>query len=139
MVDVSQYFIEGERRLGFYQAELARLNGIGHWTPTIPPLMVIVTNYRLLLYPQTRRKYTPASIPARYLQSVGKVELGTFYGIRLILRTGYQLNFVVGPKQQQELFDDIEVMRLPPTRIRFDETVPRQDIERLVQYLESFR
>ncbi len=133
--DEAELFVEGERKLGIYNLELAK-KANSYWTRTMPPLYAMVTNYRLILQPQKRKKTQPASIPGYYITHLEEVQIERNKGVRAVLKTGHELNMVI-PGGDVNFFDSLTTMRAGHPRVHFDDQIARNDIERLVKYLEQ--
>lgn len=139
MLNESEIFIEGERKLGFYQIEIARKTDSG-WSPTIPALYALVSNYRLILSPQSRKHHDPASIPGNYITQIETVDMGRKRGIVLDLKTGDRINmFVFGRDGNEHFLEDVRAMKSPKPKFHYDDRVARQDIERLVSFLNQLK
>ncbi|HLU08479.1 MAG TPA: hypothetical protein VK003_02350 [Oceanobacillus sp.] len=129
--------VRGEHILGSYQLQVARRTDSG-WTVTIPPLYALVTNQRLILWPQTRRSYPPASIPRNYVVKVTPVVLDHRNAVLLQLKTGHDLYLIVGLSEGGPFVDMVKKMLTPPLLGRiFKARVPKQDIQRLIQLIEQ--
>ncbi len=129
-----EIFIEGEKRLGLYQVQIARPLSTG-WAAAVPPLNAMVTNYRLILQPQTRKPYEPASIPNTYITKVSDVNLGPRNGILVALKTGHQLNMYIALDQIKKFSKDIKQMLTPPVRGHFATDLAENDIQRLIEFI----
>lgn len=132
----AELFVEGERQLGRYSVTIARHNASG-WSPTIPTLNALVTNRRLFLRPEVRKKYPPASIPAAYITKVSEVTLGDRNGLVIGLKTGHQIYIFISKQYSLRFIDDINAMQALPTRIRFDDKLVQQDIQRLINFINN--
>ena len=113
MWDQDGILLAGEYKLGKYQVEIVRHTASG-WAPTVPPLNALVTNYRLILHPQTRRRYAPASIPSTAITQVSDVMLNHRQGVRILLKEGLRLYVVVSWSQGDELTSTIKIMLTSP-------------------------
>lgn len=128
---IEQDLVPGERVLGHYQAQIARLTGTG-WAASLPPLYATVTNARLILKPQTRRVYDPASIPARQIRRVQSLVLGRRNAVTIGLRDGLHINLFIPGRQSEMFVADMQRMLFPSPRARFTAHVPVYDIHRLI-------
>jgi hypothetical protein len=129
--------LKGERILGSYQLQIARRTDSG-WTVTIPPLYALVTNQRLILWPQTRRSYPPASIPRGYVVKVNPVTLDHRNAVLLQLKTGHEVYMIVSLSEGGPFVEMVKKMLTPPLLGRiFKARVPKGDIERLIQLIEQ--
>jgi hypothetical protein len=105
---------------------------------TIPPLYALVTNYRLILWPQTRRTYPPASIPRSYIIKVTPVELDHRNAVLVHLKTGHEVYVIIGLSEGGPFVDMVKKMLTPPLWGRiFAARLPKQDIERLIELIEQ--
>lgn len=136
MLNEAEILIQGEHKLGQYQVEIARRGDSG-WVPTVPPLHAMVTNYRIVLQPQTRRRYVPASIPANYIVSVNEVELGNRTGTRIILKTGHHIHLYVSWAEDLALAEALKVMLTSPVGSHFHDRLALRDIKRLIHFIDS--
>lgn len=134
MIPEAQQFVEGERLLGRYTIAIARYNN-ARWSSTIPTLHVTVTNRRMFMRPQTRKAYTPASIPSNYITKFRAVELDERNAIMIALSTGHQIYMYITKEEATRMLDDLSTMKAPPTKIRFDETIVEQDIQRIIDFI----
>lgn len=133
MLSESELFIEGENKLGQYQVSVVRYSKTG-WVPTVPPLNALVTNYRLILQPQTRRPYDPASIPATYITSVNDVDLDGRPVALVCLKTGHKLYFMTSWNQGEKFSESVKNM-MTPTDTAFKAVLPPPDINRLIAFI----
>jgi hypothetical protein len=128
--------IRGEHELGSYQLQIARHTSSG-WAATVPPLYAIVTNCRLIIWPQTRKPYPPASIPRNYITSVDEVELGHRKGILLAIKTGHCWYMMASSSDVQRLTDNMRQMLTPPLRGRvYTPRLDRGNLARLIEFIE---
>jgi hypothetical protein len=129
--------LQGERIQGTYQLQIARQNATG-WATTIPPLHALVTNYRMILWPQTRRTYPPASIPRNYIIHVGSVPLDHRNGVRIRLKTGHEVNVIVAFSEGGPLAEAVQKMLTPPLRGRgYSAKLTKQDLQRLIEIIDG--
>jgi hypothetical protein len=135
VADTSVTFVDGEYTLGEYHVAILRQTSTG-WTPTIPPLNAVVTNYRLILQPQTRRPYPPASIPSNYITKVGDITLGNRKGVKVALKTGHRLYMVISYTQGNLLTDTIKTMMTSPIGNTFKPSLAERDIDRLIRFIQ---
>jgi hypothetical protein len=136
VLNETEIFIDGETKLGQYQVAVVRYTPTG-WVPSIPPLDALVTNYRLILQPQTRRPHPPASIPGAYITKIADVELNKRAAVQICLKTGHKLFFFTSWGQGLNLTDAIKAMLTSPVGNRFKHHPAQQDINRLIQFIQS--
>lgn len=130
-------YVKDEREVGHYQGQIMRHSG-GQWSVTIPPLQVVTTNYRLILWPQTRKPYQPASIPCTYIASICEIELGRRFGYRIKLKSGHCLHLVIPGGNGEHMLEDIRRMGKLPDGWRhlFSERLTQADVDRLITYVK---
>lgn len=129
--------LEGEHYLGEYQIAIARYTASG-WTATVPPLHAAVTNYRLILQPQTRRPYEPASIPSTYITKVCDVSLGPRQGLLVGLKTGFDLYLFISWSSGEKLSTALRAMLTSPVGTSAFNHHPRQrDLRRLIHFIRQ--
>ena len=124
-------FIDGEYRVGRCTAVLLHETNEG-CQPSVMPLDCVTTNYRLLLRPH-RKKYEPASLPARYIRGIYMMQRGKHKCIALLLLTDHWLYLILQTGKLDELYNHLLAMR-PPPRYQFDKSLARRDIERLITF-----
>ncbi len=127
--------VQGETKLGEYQVAIVRYTSSG-WVASVPPLYVIITNYRLILHPQTRRPYPPASIPSNYITKVVEVELGQRPAVQIALKTGHQLFLFISWSQGTELTETIKIMLTSPVGNTFKHDPALRDLNRLIAFIQ---
>lgn len=136
MFDEQALFLPGERKLGQYQVAIARYALPSGWSPTVPPLNAMVTNYRLILQPQTRRPYTPASIPGNYITKVDEVFLDQHHhGVRICLKTGHQLYLLISYSQGSDMAHSLETMLTSPVGNTLK--IKSRDLSRIIRFITS--
>lgn len=137
MFPEADLFVEGERQLGRYTVRIARYTSTGDWSPTIPPLEVVVTNRRLFLRPQVRKSYPPASIPKTYIRHIKWVDLGPRPGLCMSLKTDHLIYMFIDKDHGEHMIEDISAMRAPTPRFHFDKKIIERDIQRLIDFIDS--
>lgn len=137
MKPATELLVEGEYILGQYQVAIARRK-LAEWTVTIPPVNVLTTQYRLILWPQTLKPYPPASIPCTYILEASLKEMDHRYGIKLWLKTEHRIYMIVSARQEEQLLADIKQMVRPPRgNPVFSSRLARRHLTRLIKFLEA--
>lgn len=148
VIDIQSLLLENEQFIGNFSVEIARWNG-GRWTATVPPLYATLTNTRLFLHPQTRRRYEPAIIPRRYIRRVAELDDPYRRGIVIYLREGTPLSIFAAGLQGEtfinHLFESHPITRtihatLPdvaPCPVKFDNQVEVDRLRRLIDRLQQ--
>jgi len=131
--DEDALLLPGESKLGRYHVAILRRTSSG-WVPTTPPLDALVTNYRLLMHPQTRRQYQPAIIPSTFITQVGKAELGYHKGVTIGLKNGMRLYMTINWSEDEELIDAVTKMLTSPLGT-FIPHPAEQDLNRLIAFI----
>lgn len=129
----NEMFVEGEQQLGRYQVSIARQRG-DDWVATVPPLYVMATNYRLILWPQTLKAYTPASIPCTYILEVRYIDMARRGGLMLWLKTGHRIYMFAPSTTGRSLSENIRHMVKPPKNSVFTSTLGRNDVQKLINF-----
>ncbi len=130
-------FLPGEHLLGEYQVAVARYTPSG-WSPTVPPLNALVTNFRLILQPQTRRPYDPASIPSTYITKVCEVMFGARAGMMVVLKTGHRLNLFISWSSGVPLAEALHTMLSSPVGSNsFRDHLRQRDVKRLIRFISQ--
>jgi hypothetical protein len=132
----AELLLPGETKIGQFQVAVARYTSAG-WVSTVPPLDVVVTNYRLILHPQTRRPHPPASIPNTYITKVTEIELGQRSAVYISLKTGHQLFFFISWSQGNQLAETIKTMLTSPIGNEFKHHPAERDINRLIHFIQA--
>lgn len=132
VMDIAQ-LQTGEKQLGEYLVQIARPAG-SSWVASIPPITAKITNRRLILVPQTRKPYPPASIPGIHILRVSNVMLGQRRAVEMRLRIGYNLNLFVGWGQGEDFTRHLKRMLVPSLRGRY---VPMLDAAELMRLIEQ--
>lgn len=132
MIEDKDIFVEGERRLGRYTVVILRQSG-ERWMPAMLQLDATVTNFRLLLRPH-RKKYQPASLPQQYITTIEKALKDRYHCIELALTTGHLLYLMLSTGRPDDFYDDLHTMKTPRPNFQFDDTIAKQDIERLITF-----
>jgi len=128
--------VEGERELGSYQVTVVRKQD--GWLKTSPPLIVLATNYRLIVWPDTLTPYPPASIPCTFIVEALEGYVDDQRALMLHLKTGHLMYLLVDQGRDRRLMRDIQLMVRPPRSSRlYRPALARQEILRLVEFLES--
>jgi hypothetical protein len=129
--------VQGERQLGAYEVQIARRTDSG-WSPTVPPLRAVVTTERLILWPQVRRPYPPASLPRNFILSLAELDLGKRRGLMVSLKSGHRLYFYVGMSTGRRMSDALRTMIAPPLRGRFfSPKLSTTELFRLIHFVEK--
>jgi hypothetical protein len=129
--------LPNEYHLGEYHVTLARYTPSG-WKDTVPPLKAAVTNYRLLLQPQTRRPYNPASIPSTYITKVSDVTLDHRSGVMIALKTGQRLYLFVGWASDTPFTETLQAMLTSPVgTAAFHHQLRQRDLKRMIQFISQ--
>jgi hypothetical protein len=126
----------GEVKRAEYQVQIARPTASG-WVASIPPLMATITNRRLLLVPQTRKPYPPASIPGIYILKVTPVRLSERRAVQIRLRIGYNLNLFVGLGQGDDFANHLRLLLKPHPKTRFAPSLSQNDLVRLIRLISQ--
>ncbi len=136
MLNEAELLLQGEFKLGYYLVEVARCLDTG-WVASVPPLDALVTNYRLILAPQTRRRYEPASIPAVYILKIHEMQLGRRLGTIVSLKTGHQLPLFIGYGHAGDFAENIKTMLTTPAGSGFKPNPAQNDLQRLIHFIQS--
>jgi hypothetical protein len=116
----SDQLLDGELSLGQFQISIMRYTP-GGWVPTVPPLQATVTNYRMVLQPQQRRRVEPASIPNTFVTRVQDVLLDGRVGVAVHLKTGHQMHFVSLGGAGESFSECVRQMLASPIGNRFED------------------
>jgi hypothetical protein len=131
VMDIAQ-LQAGERQLGEYLVQIARPAGSG-WVAGIPPITARITSRRLILVPQTRKPYPPASIPGIHILKVDNIMLGQRRAVQIYLKIGYNLNLFVGWGQGEDFARHLKRLLLPSLRGRYVPSLTEEELLRLIE------
>lgn len=134
MSDLS-VLMEGERLLGRYTIVVLQTDSNDRWFPSLMQLNAAITNYRLTLRP-FRKKYSPATLPSRYIAAFEQTRVGGYNCIRLDLKTGHSLYLMLSTGHLEHLYEDLCAMTAPPPRFQFDDRISPLSIQRLIQFFD---
>ena len=133
MWDEDALLLPGESKLGRYHVAILRRTSSG-WVPTTPPLNVLVTNYRLLMHPQTRRQYQPAVIPSHFITQISKAEMGYHKGVKIGLKNGMHLYLTINWSENEGLTETVTQMLTSPLGA-FSPHPPENDVNRMISFI----
>lgn len=133
MIKDVDFLVEGEKAIGEYSVFILQRVGEDSWQPAVMALDALVTNFRLLLRPM-KKKYAPATLPSHYIRYISLIEKGRNHCVALTLITGHEFYLVNGTGKLNELYEDLNIMKVPRPKFHFDDTVARNDIERLISF-----
>ncbi len=136
MLNEAEILVEGEELSGRYLVEIARWTE-GEWVATVPLLDALVTNCRLILKPQGRRPYAPASIPQHYIRDFEELDLGMRLGVKIELTTGHTLNLFVRSTRGIEFSFAVRRMLIRPISPSLKVKLPVTDINRLIETISA--
>jgi hypothetical protein len=141
VVNLDSLLLPDEQHTGTYSVEIARWNG-GRWTATVPPLYASLTDRRLILHPQTRRRYDPAIIPRRSIRRITELDDPYRRGVVLHLEGGTLLNIFTAGYQGETFITQLHAMHeqpvvLPACPVRFDTRVEVDRLLRLIHRVEA--
>lgn len=136
MLTAGQLLEEGEVLIGDYNVEIARWRD-GNWTPTIPPLYVVLTDHRMILQPHARKRLDPAIIPARYIKEVRELDTDNRHGIMLHLKTGHQISMFVSGDPNRGMLRGLRAMMTPPSPVRFEPQLDLGGLQKLIDYFSA--
>jgi hypothetical protein len=136
VLNEAEILVEGEEPAGRYLVEIARWTE-GEWVATVPLLDALVTNCRLVLKPQGRRPYAPASIPQHYIRTIEELDLGPRPGVKIALSTGHILYLVVRSTHGTEFSFAVRRLLIRPISLDLKARLPATDINRLIAAIMS--
>lgn len=136
MVNIEGLLSSGEHLIGHYSVEIARRVD-GMWTGTVPPLYATLTDRRLILQPQTRRRYEPAIIPRRAITAIREFDEAHAgrrrHGVVLYLLHNPPISLLAAGQQGEDFIDQLtEIYHLGIlSGIRRPDITPPQRVPRL--------
>lgn len=136
IMDIAQ-LQPGEKQFGEYLVQIARPAGSG-WVASIPPITARITNRRMILVPQTRKPYPPASIPSMYILKIDNVMLGQRRAVQIRLKIGFNLNLFVGWGQGEDFAQHLKRMLIPSLHSgQYVPVLTEAEITRLIEQISQ--
>jgi len=135
VLTAEHFLVDGETFIDDYNVEIARWSS-SHWASTIPPLYAILTNYRVILQPHTRKHYEPAVIPTSYIGNVTELN-SQRHGIMLHLRTGHRIGMFVSGDHNHELMQNLRQMRGTKPNYKIDGDFNINTIQRIIDFFAT--
>ncbi len=124
-----------ERVIERFNAQIMRKNG-GRWQHTVPAIYVLLTDLRLILQPQTRKRYEPASIPLRYIRMVKRLKSGS-YGFSLHLKSGPTIYLFASWTSQIDLIELLQELAEVPYAREYEAPLALPEIQKLIDYVRD--
>lgn len=127
---------EGETIIGRYQAEIARWTN-ERWVSTVPPIYLTLTNQRLILQPQTRKRHDPASIPGRYIKDVSDLKANR-QGIILTLKNDQRIHlFISTGRNHVQLIEQLRALAALPPSKDYHLPLTFDNLQRLIDFVKT--
>lgn len=135
MQTVDELLEKEETLIGTYNMEVARWSN-KHWSPTMPALYVILTEHRLILQAQARKRYEPAIIPANAISKVTALSDNYHREIVIIhLKTGHILSLYTG-RQGDQFIKCLRHAAFPQSPIKFKNDLDLDRLQKIISYME---
>lgn len=135
MQTVDELLEKEETLLGTYNMEVARWSN-KHWSPTMPALYAILTDHRLILQAQARKRYEPAVVPATAITKVNSLSDDYHREIVLIhLKTGHILSLYTG-RQGEHFIKLLRQAAFPRSPIKFKRDLDLDRLQKIITYME---
>jgi len=135
-VTESELLNEGETVIGRYNVEIARMTHDGRLTSTVPTIFIIITEQRMILQPQTRKRYAPAIIHGHLIKNAHPLKANRS-GTSILLKNNYQINLFVTTNLNQTFINQVRrLASLPPIK-DFALPLSVDALTKLITYLEQ--
>lgn len=135
MIPESELLLKDEAVKGRYQVEIARW-AKDRFVSTVPALYATMTDQRLILQPQTRKRYEPAIIPGRFIADARPLK-SERRGVAIKLKSDYKINLFVSGGSNLQLIDQLrEMAALPPNR-EFNLPINSDGLQKLIEFFEA--
>jgi hypothetical protein len=108
----------------------------GRWVHTVPAIYVLLTDLRLILQPQTRKRYPPAIIPLRYIRMVKRLRAAS-YGFSLHLKSGPTIYLFASWNSQTDLIELLQVLAEVPYARDYEAPLAVPEIRRLIEFVRD--
>lgn len=138
MLTADELLLEGEKLIGDYQVQIARWRD-NVWTATLPTLYMIVSNYRVILQPHSRKRHEPAIIPKRYITDVEELKMGFRRGVIIHLRTGHLIGMFIGDDPQRKVLRSLRAAFVPPSPVIFKPDIDLENLNKLIEFLDKLK
>lgn len=135
MLTPDELLLEDEELIGHYSAQIVRWRD-GEWITTLPTLYVILSDRRMILQPEARKRYEPAIIPRRYFTGVEELTMGIRHGVILRLKTGHQIGMFISGDPKRRILNYLQRCFVPPKPIEPKSQVDLEDIRRIIEYFD---
>lgn len=136
MQTVDELLQEGETLVGAYNMEVARWSN-NSWSPTMPALYVILTEHRLILQAQARKRHEPAIIPTNAVRKVTAISDDYRREIVVIeLKTGHIISLYTGRKGN-EFIKCLRQSAFPPSPIKFRNDLDLSYLQKIITYMQK--
>lgn len=136
MLSAEEILIDGESLQGYYNIEIARWGQSG-WSGTVPPLYAMLTDQRIILQPQTRKRYQPAIIPRKCIRSVKPLPESLRQGLLISLNTDMHIGMFIPGTQAQALMRELRTATVPPSPVQFEEKIELGDLEKIITFVKN--
>lgn len=130
--------MEGEEFIGDYNIEIARWSN-NQWTPTVPPLYVVVTDHRVVLQPHGRKSRQPAIIPASYILHARPFDDSRRCGVLLSIKGGIRIAVLIARTQRLDFMRNLRTIAMPAARKerKFEPQLDLGVLHRLIDHVTS--
>lgn len=125
----------GEEVVQRFNVEIARLTPTGQWATTIPPIYLTLTDRRIIMIPQTRKRYPPATITGKSIKHVQPLKAHR-HGTIIILKNNFRISLFINGNANDVFMELIrELAGLPPAR-PYDIPISIEKLKKLVDFFE---
>lgn len=135
LIPESELLLTDEQVVGRYQMEIARWTH-DRFVSTVPPLYVLITNQRIILQPQTRKKYEPAVIPGSFIANASQLKAER-RGISIRLKSDYTINLFVSGGNIGALLEQVCVLAALPPKRDYQIPLDSAGLQKLISFLEA--
>jgi len=135
LVPESELLNEGETVIGRYNVEIARVTRDGRFTSTVPPIFIIITDKRMILQPQTRKRYAPAIIHGQFIKNAQQLK-NERSGTTIILKNDYRINLFITTNLNPTFINQVRQLALLPPIKDYALPLSIDGLSKLIQYFE---
>jgi len=126
---------EGEKLYGYYNIEIARWTET-QWVGTMPPIFAIVSDQRLIMQAQTRKRYPPAIIPRSAILRVDDLDDGRHYGLMIYLKNEMMMCVLIPGQQFKPFARNMKSLAVPPSPVEFTPKVELNSLKKIINCVE---
>lgn len=136
MLTPEEILEDGEKLQGQFNVEIARKLH-GEWISTVPPLYLILTDRRMVMQPQVRKRHEPAIIPISAIRRIEEMDHRFRFGVLIYLSNDMVLSLLLPSNQSKAFLRHIRAVTLPPPPVEFVEKIALDNLEKIITFVKT--